>query len=49
MQTALYSSGKRYDEKSFSKKKDFEKLVIEHSKILFGKNSIIIDTKKKMR
>jgi predicted transport protein len=48
MQTVLYSSGKRYDEKSFNKEKDFEKLVIDHSKTLFGKNSIIIDTKKKI-
>ncbi|MBS3776762.1 MAG: hypothetical protein KGY70_16310, partial [Bacteroidales bacterium] len=48
MQTVLYSNGKRFDEKLFKKEKDFEKLAIENSKTLFGKNSIIIDAKKKI-
>ncbi|MGD2088485.1 MAG: DUF5655 domain-containing protein [Candidatus Aminicenantes bacterium] len=48
MQTVLYHNNVRYTENSFNKENDFEQLLINNSKILFGKYTIIIDSKKKI-
>lgn len=48
MQTVLYRNGKRYAERSFTLEKDFESLIINNGKALFGQKAIIIDAKKKL-
>ena len=48
MQTVLYRNSLRYKEKKFEIEKDFEQLLIDNSKTLFGKNTIIINAKKKI-
>lgn len=48
MQTVLYKGGCRYNEKQFKIESDFENLLIQNSKILFGQDTIIIDSKKKL-
>ena len=48
MQTVLYKNGIRYIEKQFKSEAEFEKIVVDNSKTLFGKNSILIDAKKKI-
>jgi predicted transport protein len=48
MQTVLYRSGLRYTEKEFRKEKEFENLLINNSKTLFGKDTLLIDAKKKI-
>lgn len=48
MDTILYRHGNRYSEREFLNESKFEGLVIENSKILFGQNSIYIDSKKKI-
>jgi hypothetical protein len=39
MQTVLYRNSLRYTEKKFKIEKDFEQLLIDNSKTLFGKNT----------
>ncbi len=48
MQTVLYKNGIRYTEKQFKSEAELEKIVVDNSKTLFGKNSILIDAKKKI-
>jgi predicted transport protein len=48
METILYRNNQRFEERQFSIEKDYEKLVIENSKTLFGQNSLIIDAKRKI-
>ena len=48
MQTVMYRNGVRYNEKIFKIEKELEQLLINNSKTLFGKNTIIIDAKKKI-
>jgi predicted transport protein len=48
MNTILYRKGIRYSEREYKKESDIEELVINHSKTLFGNNSIYIDAKKKI-
>ena len=48
MNTVIYRNGIRYSEKKFKIEADFERLVIENSKTLFGQHSIYIDAKKKI-
>ncbi|MCH7769903.1 MAG: hypothetical protein IIA49_02630 [Bacteroidetes bacterium] len=48
MNTVLYRKGYRYSEKEFKVEADFEKLVVENSKTLFGQYSVYIDAKKKI-
>jgi predicted transport protein len=48
MDTVVYRGGNRYSEKKFKNESDLEKLVVDNSKMLFGKSSIYIDAKKKI-
>lgn len=48
METVIYQNGQRYFQKQYKLEDDFEKLVVENSKIFFGENTIYIDTKKKI-
>ncbi len=48
MNTILYRKGIKYSEREYKKESDIEELVINHSKTLFGNNSIYIDAKKKI-
>lgn len=48
MDTVLYRLGFRYTEKEFKTEADFENLVVENSKTLFGQHSVYIETKKKI-
>lgn len=48
METVIYQNGIRYSEKQYELETDFERLVIDNSKILFGENTIFIDAKKKI-
>ena len=48
MQTVLYQNGIRYVEKKFKLEKNFERLLIQNGKALFGKHSILVDVKKKI-
>jgi len=48
METVIYQNGIRYTEKKYNLESEFERLVVENSKIFFGKNSIFIDAKKKI-
>jgi predicted transport protein len=44
----LFSENKTYNEFQFDKESDFEKEVIQNSKLFFGSNSIYIDAKRKI-
>ena len=48
MQTVLYQNGIRYVEKKFKLEKNFESLLIQNAKALFGQHSILVDVKKKI-
>lgn len=48
MQTVLYQNGIRFVEKKFKLEKNFERLLIQNGKALFGKHSILVDVKKKI-
>jgi len=48
MDTVLYRQGFRYSEKEFRTEADFEKLVVDNSKTLFGQHSVYVDAKKKL-
>ena len=47
METVIYQNGIRYSEKQHELETDFEKLVVNNSKILFGENTIFVDAKKR--
>jgi predicted transport protein len=44
----LFSNNKRFSELKFINEPDFEKQIFSRSKNFFGKNTILIDTKKKI-
>lgn len=44
----LFFNGKRYIESKYKKENDFEKTIVRNSKTFFGKNSIVIEAKKKI-
>ena len=48
MDTILYLNNKRFVQQEFVLEKEYEKIVIENSKTLFGQNSLIIDAKRKI-
>lgn len=48
MNTVIYRQGNRYTERQFKTENEFENLVIQNSKTLFGQNSIYVDAKKKL-
>jgi len=48
METVIYQNGIRYSEKQYELETDFEELVVDNSKILFGENTIFVDAKKKI-
>ena len=48
METVIYQDGIRYSEKRYELEADFERLVVDNSKTLFGKNIIFVDAKKKI-
>ena len=45
---SIFYNGEKYSECSFVKEQELEDLVVKHSKILFGENTIYIDSKKKI-
>ncbi len=48
METVIYQNGIRYSEKQYELETDFERLVVDNSKTLFGENAIFVDAKKKI-
>jgi len=48
METVIYQNEERYSEKHYELETDFERLVVDNSKILFGENTIFVDAKKKI-
>ncbi|MCE5347517.1 MAG: DUF5655 domain-containing protein [Bacteroidales bacterium] len=48
IQTALFLNQKRFIEREFSKEKDLEDLMFGNAKSIFGKNSILIEAKKRI-
>ncbi len=44
----LIQNGKRYDEKKFSLEADFEEEILSAKEMIFGKDAIYIDAKKKI-
>lgn len=48
METVIYQNGIRYSEKQYKLETDFERLVVDNSKALFGENTIFVDAKKKI-
>ncbi len=48
METVIYRDGQRYLERQYNLEADFERLVVENSKIFFGEKTIFIDSKKKI-
>ncbi|HUT63320.1 MAG TPA: hypothetical protein VMZ04_05115 [Anaerolineae bacterium] len=46
--TVLFKNSKRYTENKFGNEKNFEELVFNSSKMLFGENTVLIDVKKKI-
>ncbi|HMT10275.1 MAG TPA: hypothetical protein PKA39_01480 [Ignavibacteria bacterium] len=48
MNTVIYRNGIRYSEKAFKTEAEFEEMVTQNSKTLFGPNSIYIDAKRKI-
>jgi len=47
LRTALFSNGKRFHELKFRKEQDFENLIVENYKMLFGEKTVYIDVKNK--
>jgi len=48
MKSAVYMDGVRHKAEKFELEDDFEKLVVQNSKHLFGKKTIYLDVKKKI-
>lgn len=48
MDTVIYRNAIRYNERQFKSETEFEVLVVDNSKTLFGLHSIYIDAKKKI-
>ena len=48
MDTVIYRNSNRYNERQFKSESEFEFLVVDNSKTLFGQHSIYIDAKKKI-
>ena len=48
MEIVIYQNEVRYSEKQYELEMDFERLVVDNSKILFGENTIFVDAKKKI-
>lgn len=48
MKSAIYMDGKRFIETEFKTEEDFERVVKEHSKTLFGAKTIFSDLKNKI-
>lgn len=48
MRSAIYHQGCRFEEKRYSTEEEFETFLIRNSQLLFGKESIFIDAKKKI-
>jgi len=44
----LIQDGKRYDEIKFALENDFEDLIVSAKEMIFGKDTIYIDAKKKI-
>ena len=44
----IIGNGKRYNQVRYSIEKDFEEDVVASSKMLFGKNTVYINAKKKI-
>jgi predicted transport protein len=44
----VFYNGKQYTEFEYEKEADFEREVVANAKLFFGRNSILIDTKKKI-
>lgn len=44
----LIQDGKRYDEKKFGIESDFEAEILASKDVIFGKDTIYIDAKKKI-
>ena len=47
MRTALFANGKKFSEFRFRREDDFERLVVENYKLLFGERTVYIDVKNK--
>jgi predicted transport protein len=48
MKTVLFYNNKRYLESKYKREEEFEKTIVKNSKTFFGKNSIVIEAKKKI-
>ncbi len=48
METVIYQNGIRYAEKRYNRESDFEKLIVEKSKMFFGENTIFVDAKERI-
>ena len=46
---AIYSNGKKLDQFKFRLEADFEREIVANSKTFFGKNTIYLDTKQKIK
>jgi hypothetical protein len=46
--TVLYFNGKRFNELPFQNEDEFERLVVENSRTLFGEKSLYIDLKSRV-
>jgi hypothetical protein len=48
MRMVLFNKEKRFVEKKFVNEADFERLIVNNYKMLFGKNTLLIDSKRKV-
>lgn len=48
METVIYQNEERYALRQYELETDFERLVVDNSKILFGENTVFVDSKKKI-
>jgi len=49
MKSAIFMDGEKFTETEFNRREDFENLIIEKSKTLFGLNTIYFDLKNKIK
>jgi len=48
VKSAVYMEGERFTETAFEREEEFEKIIRDHSKILFGSKTVYLDLKNKV-
>lgn len=49
MKSSIFMNGEKFTETDFNRESDFENLVVQKSKLLFGENTIYFNLKNKIK